>query len=290
VLLRDEHAFALPEPTRVKPWHVLAAIALHVPLLFVVVRRDNPVAPLPMDQHAVSIAQPIPPELWVRRGSVPRALPRLITARPPSAVTPATPGKQSQPVTTTTVATPLGVAPAPIPVIDSAPRSSAPDMRPHYGDGRLWVQPMAEAPREIAKALSGKTAQQLTDSAVASMVQTYLDAMAREQAANPTALPSWTTKIAGKTVGLDSKWIYLGPIKVPTMLLALLPIKMNGNMSNYQYNKQLESMRADLFEAARRAATYDDFKKAIKDLHDQTERAREFKKNQRTPPDTSHHG
>jgi hypothetical protein len=192
--------------------------------------------------------------------------------------------------TATATPSPTGTVPVAIPLIDSAPQPRSADMRPHYGDGRLWVQPMAEAPREIAKALTGKTAQQLTDSAVAAMVQTYLDAMAREQAANPTALPSWTTKIAGKTVGLDSKWIYLGPIKIPTMLLALLPIKMQGNMSNFQYNKQLESMRADLFEAARRAANLEDFKKAIKDLHDQTEKAREFKKNQRTPPDTSHRG
>ena len=91
-------------------------------------------------------------------------------------------------------------------------------------------------------------------------------------------------------MGLDSKWIYLGPLKIPTALLALLPIKLQGNMSNYEFNQQLQLMRSDLYEAARRSATYDDFKQAIKEAHDQAQRDREFKKNQRTRPDSGTHG
>jgi len=185
---------------------------------------------------------------------------------------------------------PASVAIAPAAPLDTTTARVPTDLRPHYGGGQLWVQPMVESPRNIAKALSGKTDQQLTDSAVAVMIQSYFDAMAAEVAVHPQTLPSWTTKIGGKTVGLDSKWIYLGPIKIPTALLALLPINLQGNMSNYQYNQQLQSMRSDLYEAARRAATYDDFKKAVKDLHDQSETRRDFNKNQRTRPDTSHRG
>ena len=288
VLLRDEPEFALREESRSSPWLWMVAVALHVPLLFIVVRHEIRVEHPPIDQRTVVIAQPMPafasPFLRGVRVLLPQHAP-VVKSVPLVQLPP----MKAAPVQTA-VAPTVGAAPIPMVVTDSPPRRSSSDLLPHYGDGRLWVQPMAESPREIARALSGKSAQQLTDSAVASMVQAYLDAMAREAAANPTALPSWTTKIAGKTVGLDSKWIYLGPIKIPTMLLALLPINMNGNMSNYQYNKQLESMRSDLFEAARRAANYDDFKKAVKDLHEQTERAREFKKNQRTPPDTSHRG
>jgi len=196
------------------------------------------------------------------------------------------------------VPTSIAVAPLPAATVSAVPGApldtSTPgvpgDLRPHFGAGHLWVQPMTESPRGIARALSGKTDQQLTDSAVAAMIQTYFDAMAAEVALHPQTLPSWTTKIGGKTVGLDSKWIYLGPIKIPTALLALLPINLQGNMSNYQYNQQLQSMRSDLFDAARRAANYDDFKKAVKDLKDQTAERREFNKNQRTRPDTSHHG
>ena len=136
----------------------------------------------------------------------------------------------------------------------------------------------------MASTLTGQSPAELTDSAVATIVQTYLDEMAKERAESPTALPSWTTKIGGKTVGLDQKWIYLGPLKIPTALLALLPIKVQGNMSNYQFNQQLQQMRVDLFEAARRSENYDEFKEAVKDLRQQKEREREFKKNQRTRP------
>jgi hypothetical protein len=103
-------------------------------------------------------------------------------------------------------------------------------------------------------------------------------------------LPSWTTRIGGKTVGIDSKWIYLGPLKIPTMLLALLPIHVQGNPTQAEFNAKLQVMRSDLMESARRAATYDDFKQAMKDLRQQTEDRRQFQKNQRTAPDTSHTG
>ena len=41
-------------------------------------------------------------------------------------------------------------------------------------------------------------------------------------------------------------------------------------------------MRADLFDAARRAQNYEEFKNAVKACTSRTERDREFKKNQRT--------
>jgi hypothetical protein len=174
--------------------------------------------------------------------------------------------------------------------VDTAPTRAVPGLQPRYGNGLLWVQPMVASPRQIASTLSGKSGKELTDSLVTAMVQAYLDAMAKEQAANPNALPSWTTKIGGKTVGIDSKWIYLGPLKIPTMLLALLPIHVQGNPTQAEFNAKLQVMRSDLMEAARRAATYDDFKQAMKDLRQQTEDRRQFQKNQRTAPDTSHTG
>jgi hypothetical protein len=200
----------------------------------------------------------------------------------PAAVAPTTALNVPPPPTTVATAIP------PTRVDTPPPIGGAASLQPRFGDGRLWVQPMAASPREIAGTLTGKSGKELTDSLVTAMVQTYLDAMAKEQAEHPNALPSWTTKIGGKTVGLDSKWIYLGPIKIPTMLLALLPIHLQGNPTQAEFNAKLQVMRSDLMEAARRAATYDDFKQAMKDLRQQTEDARQFKKNQRTAPDTSH--
>lgn len=274
----------MPRRSRVPWWAWALAITAHVPLVLILVERQYVDAPPFFDARDILMSDSV--------RAVP--MPYSRTARPVVAV-----ATSRAPAASPTVAprvtpdvrppTALAAVIAPMPV-DTPPTAAAPGLHPRYGDGRLWIQPMVASPRQIAKTLTGKTDAQLTDSAITAMVQVYLDAMAKEQAENPTALPSWTTKIGGKTVGLDSKWIYLGPIRIPTMLLALLPIHLQGNPTEAEFNAKLQVMRSDLLEAARRANTYDQFKDAVKDLHEQTERAREFKKNQRTPPDTSHHG
>ncbi len=283
MLVPDNREFTLPRRSRAPWWLWLLAVALHAPIAFILIgQRDVPAPPL---FAAYDI---------VMRDSV-RAVPMLYSraVRAATAIAamrvPASPAVA--PRVTPSVLPPTGFAGAiPRAPVDSPPTGAMADLQPRYGDGRLWVQPMVASPRQVARTLTGKTDAQLTDSVVTAMVQTYLDAMAKEQVEHPNALPSWTTKIGGKTVGVDSKWIYLGPLKIPTMLLALLPLKVQANPTQAEFNAKLQLMRADLLDAARRADNYDEFKKAVKDLHDQTERAREFKKNQRTSPDTSHHG
>jgi hypothetical protein len=155
---------------------------------------------------------------------------------------------------------------------------------PAAGAGKLWVRPLPAPPKELAQALT-RTHAELVDSAVTAIVQAYLDSVLAAPVALSNTPPSWTTKIGGKTVGLDSKYIYLGPIKIPTALLALLPIgnagAVNVDLSKYH---QFQQMQEDLQYAARRAETMDDFKKAIKELRAERERQREFKKNQLTDP------
>ncbi len=193
------------------------------------------------------------------------------SAQPPEPLLPATIVAMARAVTPATVDTP----------------PSGASLYPHYGTGKLWVEPLTETPRTIARTLTGKTDAQLDDSAITAMVQTYLNQMDREEREHPSSLPSWTTRIGGKTVGLDQRWIYLGPLKVPTALLALLPIHVQANPTEAEFNAKLQVMRDDLMEAARRAATYDDFKEAVKELHAESERQRQFKKNQSIPPPVS---
>lgn len=276
----------MPRRSRVPWWIWALAIVVHVPLAFFFIERRFDILPPLFDTHDIVMrdsvrAVPMPYSRTTRPLPVPATRQPAIATPPPAAVAP---------TVTPTAIPPAGFAAVAPARVDSAPSGTAYGLQPRYGDGRLWVQPMVVSPREIARTLTGKTNAELSDSVVTAMVQTYLDAMAREQMQSPSALPSWTTKIGGKTVGLDSKWIYLGPLKIPTMLLALLPIHVQANPTQAEFNSKLRVMRDDLMEAARRAATFDDFKRAVKDLHEQTERNREFKKNQRTPPDTSHHG
>lgn len=171
-------------------------------------------------------------------------------------------------------------------VVDTPPTGRDGRIGPKFGKGTLWVRPLPETPKAIASALTGRSQAELADSAVAEMVQDYLDAMAKEAAGQNTAPPSWTTKVAGQLVGLDAKWIYLGPLKIPTMLLGLLPINLQGNPTQADFNRKLSVMRQDLFDAARRADNLAEFKKAVKELRKEKERQREFDKNQRTAPDS----
>ena len=142
------------------------------------------------------------------------------------------------------------------------------------------------SPREIAATLAGKSMDEVADSLVAVMVQQYIDALAAERANPANRPPSWTTTIGGKKVGIDGQWIYIGPIKLPTALLGLLPINMQGNPTQAEMNKRLNAMREDLFFAARRAATLEEFKKNVAELRKQKQYEYDLRKAQRTLPDS----
>lgn len=173
------------------------------------------------------------------------------------------------------------VRPEPAPAVVPAPRGT-PRLGPARGQGMLWVQPLPLPPRELAQRLS-RSHLELVDSAVSAIVQAYIDSVVTSPNRPGAPLPSWTTDIGGQTFGLDSKYIYLGPLKIPAALLALLPIPGGGNM-DLQEGRRMAAIRADLEYAVRRAETMDDFKKAIKEIRERREREREFVRNQRQRP------
>jgi hypothetical protein len=153
---------------------------------------------------------------------------------------------------------------------------------PGLAQGRLWVRPLPLPPQELAQRLT-KTRAQLVDSAVTAIVQAYLDSIANDPAAKNQGLPSWTTEIAGKKFGLDSKNIYIAGLKIPAAVLALLPIPVGNIDQNRAYNHFMD-LRADLMYAAQRAQTLDEFKQVIREIRARKEREREFEKNQKTAP------
>jgi hypothetical protein len=159
-------------------------------------------------------------------------------------------------------------------------------IRPGLADGKLWVRPLPLPPRELAQRLS-KSRAELVDSAVTVIVQAYLDSIANDPATRNQGLPSWTTEIAGKKFGIDSKNIYIAGLKIPAAVLALLPIPA-GNIDQNRAYSHLMDLRADLLYAARRAETMEEFKQVIHEIRMRKEREREFEKNQRTapPPET----
>lgn len=170
--------------------------------------------------------------------------------------------------------------PAPVP----GPRRAPARIGPALGEGKLWVRPLPLPPRELARAVA-RSHVELVDSAVTAIVQVYIDSVLNAEPAN-APVPRWVTQVGSQQLGVDAQWIYLGPIKIPTALVAaFLPLNLGAaEATDYTRFRQLNQMREDVARAAVRAQTMEDFKRAIRELRAQREREREFAKNQRTPP------
>lgn len=154
---------------------------------------------------------------------------------------------------------------------------------PRYGDGTVWISPYPESPTELADRIR-RSHGQLVDSAVTAIVQAYLDSLALEPGADRAQLPSWVADVGGAKFGLDSKYIYIAGLKIPSVVLALIPFPQ-GNVDQALANRRLQDLRADLFQAAQRAENAAEFKKAIREIRERKQQEEEFERNRRTPPD-----
>lgn len=170
----------------------------------------------------------------------------------------------------------------PIEVPSAAVPRGIPRLRPMIGEGKLWVAPLPFAPKELAQRLT-RSHYELVDSAVTDIVQHYLDSLLTTPAPYDMKPPSWTTKIAGKTFGIDQNYIYLGGLKIPSAILALLPLPAMNNM-DLRYSQRLNDIRADLQYASARAQNMEDFKRVIRELRERRERELEFERNRRRAP------
>jgi hypothetical protein len=77
-----------------------------------------------------------------------------------------------------------------------------------------------------------------------------------------------------KKYGIDQRKIYLGPVEIPTAVLALLPINAQANPQSLDRNRALDLQRADIANHAQRAVTEEEFKEAIKRIRERKERER----------------
>lgn len=282
----------LPRRQRWPAWAIALSLGLHALILLVRVRPW-----LPPIQRPPSIVIVIPPgsegsqaaelKFEAPGGAARKGHAAGITPREEQPPIPEAP--QVVEATPPLVAAAIPVEPPPPPpaltVCDSCgPRNYR--IGPARGEGKLWIKPLPAAPREIAEALT-KTHIQLVDSAVAAIVQAYVDSALNAPSAPGAALPSWTTQIFGKTFGIDSKYIYLGGLKIPSAVLALLPIKSGGTTMEYSQSLRLAAIREDLATAAQRAQTMEDFKRAVKELRAERERRHQLEENQKKKPEKS---
>lgn len=253
--------------------------ALHGLLFFVVITGRLPQLP---ERRITLIPIPVPQDEHAEE---------MPTYRPERRREPAGPVRRVPPapflvptVIDTSRPLPLVVT-RPVDTFAPARRARAGRIGPAPGDGRLWVRVLPLPPKDLAARLAPSHVE-LVDSAVTAIVQGYLDSIAREPGADRVPLPDWTTEIDGKKFGLDSRNIYVAGLKIPAVVLALLPLPSGGNqLSALDHNGQW--IAEDLRRAASRAATLEDFKRAVRELRQEKQRQKDLERAQRERPDST---
>jgi hypothetical protein len=279
----------LPPARRWSGWAIAISVAVHSLLLLVRVTGWLPPSRLPP-----SIVILVPPGAEGQRavemkfqepgGAAEKGHEAGITPReePKAAPTPEAPKPAEAPAP---AEHPEATAPAPAESAGPPPRMppGLEPIGPKPGEWKLWVRPLPAPPQEIVEGIT-RSHVQLVDSAVSAIVQAYIDSVLNAPSAPGERPPTWTTQIFGKTFGIDSKYIYLGGLKIPSAVLALLPLKGGSATMEFSQANKLATIRADLQYAAQRAQTMDDFKRAIRELREERERQHELEQNQRLKP------
>ncbi|MGI9090332.1 MAG: hypothetical protein ACR2GG_04415 [Gemmatimonadaceae bacterium] len=139
-------------------------------------------------------------------------------------------------------------------------------VQPRYADPRLWGEPgtIAVAP---------KTAAERLDSVIVGDIAAHNDSI-RVATGGQRAPGDWTFQRNGQKYGMDSKFIRLGPVSIPTAILALLPLNANANPTTTERSQTLNSRHDEIFANAQRGINEADFQKAVREIRQRKERER----------------
>jgi hypothetical protein len=156
---------------------------------------------------------------------------------------------------------------------------------PDYAGGRLWIRPWQAELGVVGPSENVTVHVARIDAAIRERIKAFIDTMPRDSFALPPP-PVWTAEVDGQTWGIDERWIYLGDLKIPSAVLALLPLPQ-GNIDRAREATDLLRIREDIIRAARRAADAKEFRKYVDELRKRKdeERARERAKRDTVIPD-----
>jgi hypothetical protein len=141
-------------------------------------------------------------------------------------------------------------------------------VRPSFVDPRLWVPPapLVSAPKTPAERL---------DSALVARLKQHTDSMAEIAANAPKREPGdWTFERNGKKYGIDPHYIQLGDFKIPSTVLALLPLNRGGNPIQIERERQISLMHQEIVEQAQRAMNEEEFREAVRKIRERKDRER----------------
>jgi hypothetical protein len=161
---------------------------------------------------------------------------------------------------------------------------------PRVGDGRLWVSPRPALPATVADALYGDTTGK--NEAAVARLRVMVDSLNQiyDQVQRDQQRPSWTVGGEGgiPKFGIDSQYIHVAGIKIPTMALALLGnLLPQGNFDEGMRARQLQVMREDLLRAADRAMTFQDFRRYVRELRERKQAERDAERRRRAQDTTT---
>jgi len=138
-------------------------------------------------------------------------------------------------------------------------------VRPQYSDPRVWAPPgpLVSEPR---------TVKQTIDSLIADAIGPYNDSVAA--AAEKRDPTDWTVNKGGYKWGIDRHAIRLGPVSIPTAVLAMLPLNIQGNPTTIERDRANAYMNRDITWHAQQAINEADFMKAVRSIRERKERER----------------
>lgn len=156
-----------------------------------------------------------------------------------------------------------------------APNGAATGIVPSYGDPRLWGPPGSFV-------VVPKTPAQRVDSAIRAAFQVYVDSLAVAEATRGRDPDDWTFKRGEEKWGVDRKWIHLGKFRIPTAVLAALPINVAANPAyTGPEGRQRSYIRQDILFHANRVVREDEFREAVKRIRERKDREREEERQRR---------
>jgi len=132
----------------------------------------------------------------------------------------------------------------------------------------------------------------LIDSAVTAIVEGYLDSVAAHpggaqdsDAGAVAGLPSWSAELGGLDFGIDQQWVYLAGLKIPTAVLALLPLPEGGyNYFEGRRERELLKARREIYYQARMQGLRDQFRENVRKLRARKQLEHDLAVRQRTEP------
>jgi hypothetical protein len=111
---------------------------------------------------------------------------------------------------------------------------------PSYTDPRIWNTPSTYTPPAPTRA-------EELEAYLARGIREHLDSVAAADSGKRDPR-DWTKEIGGRKYGVDDKWIHVAGFKVPSFLLAAIPLKAQANPTVADRNRRINEMSAEIEE------------------------------------------